>query len=117
MHGITPWHIDFASYNRLAGFLYCGDYVRKADRTLEDSFYIMFNTHWELHDFELPMMEGMNWEIIFHTSNECMIGRTIGNHMVIEPRSIIVLKSVKEIKTKKEVFKAQEGVADDETIA
>ena len=139
-HGITPWHMDYSSYNRLAGFLYCGNYVRKSDRTLEDSFYIMFNMHWELHDFEIPAMEGRNWEIMFHTSNDFMVGHIIGNHMAIEPRTILVLKSVEEIKPKKaikeedplekvtvnnlteddkmilNILKAQEGVVDDETI-
>ncbi len=96
VHGITPWHIDYAAYNRLAGFLYCGNYVRKPDRTFEDSFYIMFNMHWELHEFELPMMEGMEWEILFYTSNDQMIGQTVGENIVIDPRTIVVLKSIKK---------------------
>lgn len=102
VHGITPWHIDYISYNRLAGFLYCGNYVRKSDRTFEDSFYIMFNMHWENHEFELPMMEGMEWEILFYTSNNQMIGQTVGENIIIDTRSIVVLKSVKKVSIKKE---------------
>ena len=78
LHGITPWQIDYSSYNRLAAFLYCGHYVRKPDRTFEDSFYIMFNMHWEVHEFELPVMEDMDWEIILNTGQKEIVGQKVG---------------------------------------
>ncbi len=115
VHGITPWHIDYASYNRLAGFLYCGNYIRKSDRTLEDSFYIMFNMHWELHEFELPMIDGMEWEIVFHTTDDLIVGKKVGESVIAEARTIIVLKSVKEIKVNLEEYLEQEVVISDLT--
>ena len=117
VHGITPWHIDYASYNRLAGFLYCGNYVRKTDRTLEDSFYIMFNMHWEKHEFELPIMEGKEWVIVFHTVNKETIGQRVGENINIEARSIVVLKSVEEIKKEVIETKGKEEELNDETNA
>ncbi len=96
VHGITPWQVDTSSYNRLAAFLYCGSYVRRADRTFDDSFYVMFNMHWEKHEFELPKMEGAQWQVVFDTSNGKGVenAAAVKDCMELEARSIIVLKSV-----------------------
>ena len=97
IHGLTPWQVDYSSYNRMAAYLYCGSYVRRADRTFEDSFYVMFNMHWEKHEFELPKMEGYVWEPVFDTA----AGKSLrkdesfdGKCYVLEPRSVVLLKSV-----------------------
>jgi pullulanase/glycogen debranching enzyme len=68
IHGTAPWQVDYSSYNRLVSYLYCGNYVRRADRTFEDNFYVMFNMHWEKHEFELPKMEGVTWEVMLDTA-------------------------------------------------
>ena len=109
IHGVSPWQVDTSSYNRLAAYLYCGSYVRRADRTFEDNFYMMFNMHWEKHEFELPNMEGVTWEVVFDTAAGKSLKReeTLKeNKLELEARSIVLLKSVpvvmKEKKTGKE---------------
>ncbi len=99
IHGTSPWHLDASAYNRLAAYLYCGSYVRRADRTFEESFYVMFNMHWEKHEFELPEMEHRNWEIIFDTGAGRRLKKEApwnGRSMELEPRSVVLLKSVSE---------------------
>jgi glycogen operon protein len=97
IHGISPWQVDYSSYNRLAAYLYCGSYVRRADSTFEDNFYMMFNMHWEKHEFELPEMEGVTWEVVFDTAAGKSLkkdGAFSGKSLELEARSIVLLKSV-----------------------
>ena len=97
VHGTAPWQVDYSAYNRLAAYLYCGSYVRRADRTFEDNFYMMFNMHWEKHEFELPEMENVRWEIVFDTAAGKQLkkdGAFDGKSMELEPRSVVLLKSV-----------------------
>lgn len=108
VHGTSPWQVDYSSYNRLAAYLYCGNYVRRADRTFEDNFYVMFNMHWEKHEFEIPKMEGVTWEVVFDTS----AGKSLkkdelfdGKSMELEARSIVLLKSVPVAAPKKKAVK------------
>ncbi len=104
VHGMTPWQLDMSSYNRLAGFLYCGHYVRKDDRTFDDSFYVMFNMHWEKHEFELPLPEELEWNVVFDTGagkNQPKTEEKTGCCMELEPRSMVLLQSVQRKKCKK----------------
>lgn len=104
IHGMAPWQMDYSSYNRLAAYLYCGSYVRKADRTFDDSFYVMFNMHWEKHEFELPKLEGMDWQIVFDTGAGKKLKKDEawnGVSLELEPRSMVLLQSVPGEKPKK----------------
>lgn len=96
VHGTSPWQRDMSSYNRLAAYLYCGSYVRRADHTMEDSFYFIFNMHWEKHEFELPAMEGFCWKKVFDTA----AGKDANQeeeqcNVLLEllPRSMVLLKT------------------------
>jgi len=97
VHGVSPWQLDPSSYNRLAAYLYCGSYIRRPDRTFEDNFYVMFNMHWEKHEFELPKMEDLSWEVVFDTG----AGKNVktedafdGKSIRMEARSMVLLKTV-----------------------
>ncbi len=104
IHGTSPWQLDASSYNRQAAYLYCGSYVRRPDRTFEDNFYVMFNMHWEKHEFELPKMEGFAWEIVFDTGAGKLLKKEEpfdGKCLEMEPRSMVLLKSIPVEKPKK----------------
>ena len=97
LHGTAPWQVDTSFYNRLAAFLYCGDYVRIEKNTFDNSFYLMFNMHWEKHEFELPQMEQREWEIVLDTGaakGSTTAGEKAGEVYELEARSLVVLKSV-----------------------
>ena len=97
IHGISPWQLDSSSYNRLAAYLYCGSYIRRPDRTFEDNFYVMFNMHWEKHEFELPQMENLSWEVVFDTGatkHQNESGVLDGKAISLEARSVVLLKTV-----------------------
>ena len=104
VHGTSPWQIDYSAYNRLVAFLYCGSYVRRPDRTFDDSFYMICNMHWEKHEFELPKMEGVSWEIVFDTGDgkkQKQEAEQPRHSLELESRSIVLLKSIPK-KSKKE---------------
>jgi len=97
IHGTSPWQLDSSSYNRLAAYLYCGSYIRRADRTYEDNFYVMFNMHWEKHEYELPKMEGLSWEVVFDTGagkNLKQEDASYNKTILMEARSVVLLKTV-----------------------
>ncbi len=98
VHGTSPWQVDTSAYNRLAAYLYCGSYVRRADRTFEDNFCVLFNMHWEKHEFELPKMEGVTWKIVFDTAAGKGLKKVEdfnGKSLILEARSVVLLKSKK----------------------
>ena len=110
VHGTSPWQVDYSSYNRLTAYLYCGSYVRRADYTFDDSFYVMFNMHWEKHEFELPELEKQGWQIVFDTgAGKCLKKEDAfdGKRMVLEPRSIVLLKSMPVEQPEKKEKKSQ----------
>lgn len=118
LHGVSPWQVDVSGYNRLAGILFCGNYVRRQDRAFEPHFYLMFNMHWEPHTFELPMQEETKWQLLFDTGEkkstrkktpleqqaetaETGAAKEIGKTYRLQPRSIVVLCGTKQIPAKK----------------
>jgi len=101
IHGTSPWQLDASSYNRMAAYLYCGSYVRRENRTFEDHCYVMFNMHWEKHEFELPNMEGFTWELVFDTGEgkSSPKGKVFFEKRIeLHPRSVVLLKAVPEEK-------------------
>ncbi len=103
IHGTSPWQMDTSSYNRLAAYLYCGSYVRKPDYTFDSNFYMIFNMHWTAHEFELPKLAGFSWKMEFDTGAGKRDEAFNGESLVLEPRSIVLLKSVPEVKAETEV--------------
>ncbi len=105
VHGVSPWQLDMSSYNRLAAYLYCGSYVRRTDHTMEDSFYMIFNMHWEKHEFRLPKLDGFYWNMVFDTGADKYAnqeGEVSTEHLELSPRSVVLLKTVPVEKRKNE---------------
>lgn len=102
-HGVNPWQVDPAAYNRLVALMYCGDYIRKSDRTYEDHFYLMYNMHWEEHEFELPKAKDVTWKVVFDSSEKSGMPekeKKAGESMLLEPRSILVLQGIRKVPKK-----------------
>lgn len=53
-HGVKAWQPDFNHYSRELGVLLCGSYVSFDRRNFDDTFYLIYNMHWEAHEFGLP---------------------------------------------------------------
>ena len=97
VHGTSPWQVDYSAYNRLAAFLYCGNYVRCANHEFDNSFYVAFNMHWEKHEFELPKLEKHEWQIIFDTGAERKREENSASgyeSLILEPRSMVLFMAV-----------------------
>lgn len=74
-HGISAWKPEFDNFRRQFGILYCGDYARKADGTPDDTFFVVYNMHWEPHEFALPTLSaGKKWHVVFQTADEAQNG-------------------------------------------
>lgn len=74
-HGISAWKPEFDNFRRQFGILYCGDYARKADGTPDDTFFVIYNMHWEPHEFALPTLSaGKKWQVVFQTADEAQNG-------------------------------------------
>lgn len=64
-HGTKAWYPDFSNYNRTLGILLFGKYAQKENGDEDNSFYLIFNMHWEAHRFDLPSIGGNNeWKLL-----------------------------------------------------
>lgn len=64
-HSTKAWYPDFSNYNRTLGILLFGKYAVKENGEEEDSFYLIFNMHWEPHPFDLPSIGNhKEWKLL-----------------------------------------------------
>lgn len=107
-HGENAWRPDSENFRRQLGVMYAGAYAG------DDTFLVLYNMHWEKHSFLLahPPL-GMKWAAVIDTAMEEMNGiypeerRLLEERYTVEPRSIVVLKAVKDpdFQPKKKVHK------------
>lgn len=72
-HGIKAWQPDFGYYSRELGVLLCGNYVAIKRNQFEDTFYIIYNMHWEAHEFGLPnLLEDKKWTMLLATDRQML---------------------------------------------
>lgn len=68
-HGTRAWQPEFEAWRRQLGILYSGHYAKDKEGNSDSSFYVMYNMHWEAHEFALPHPErGYLWHIAADTS-------------------------------------------------
>lgn len=53
-HGMRAWQPEFEPRRRQLGVLYSGYYAKDAAGREDSSFYVLYNLHWEAHEFALP---------------------------------------------------------------
>jgi len=69
-HGVSAWRPEFENWRRQLGILYCGEYATLKNGGKDQSFYVLYNMHWEAHDFALPNPEkGFSWFLSMDTSD------------------------------------------------
>jgi isoamylase len=70
-HGVNAWQPEFENWRRQLGILYCGDYAKQENGDRDRSFYVLYNMHWEPHEFALPNPEkGDAWFVAMDTADE-----------------------------------------------
>ncbi len=102
-HGTKIWKLELDPYKRQLAILYCGKYAKKEDESFDNDFYVMYNMHWEDHEFDLPRLKkDLKWHICIDTSLEENYGfyesglePSLGNDLSykLKARSIAVLIS------------------------
>ncbi|WP_432626393.1 alpha-amylase [Brotaphodocola sp.] len=74
-HGVSAWKPEFDGFRRQFGILYCGEYAKKPDGKPDDPFFVIYNMHWEPHEFALPTLSaGKKWHVVFQTADEAQNG-------------------------------------------
>lgn len=94
-HGTGAWYPDYSNYSRTIGILLNGVYAKTAHGDCDSSYYLMFNMHWEPHDFDLPsMVKSTGWSIVF--TSDTSVKAEDGNvkTLTLPPRTAVICKSV-----------------------
>lgn len=106
-HGTKAWYPDFGYYSRTLGIMLNGAYANTPDtdsnRTQKDqSFLMLINTHWEAHEFSLPVVTDNEWEFVFSTYPR-ISGMRVGREQkeLVLPRTITLFVLKKQHKSKK----------------
>ncbi|HJC48337.1 MAG TPA: alpha-amylase [Candidatus Lachnoclostridium pullistercoris] len=112
-HGVKAWCPEFENFRRQLGVLYCGEYGLKPDGTADDFFYVIYNMHWEPHEFALPHLpKDRKWLVAVNSDDAGANGfYSEGEEKAVKdqkrfmaaPRSIVVLvgKKMPETETEK----------------
>lgn len=70
-HGEQAWRPEFENYRRELGVLYCGLYAKDATHGVDNTFYVLYNMHWEPHVYSLPRPpRGQVWHLAIDTGDE-----------------------------------------------
>lgn len=68
-HGEEAWKPVLDYYSRHVGVLYCGKYAADRDGKEDADFYVVYNMHWEPHEFALPKLhKGKEWRLCMDTA-------------------------------------------------
>lgn len=100
-HGVKAWRPEYENFRRQLGVLYCGEYGKKPDGTCDDYLFVMYNMHWEPHEFGPPRLpKNRSWHVAVDTSLDGINGyyeegkeplMEDQSRYVVSPRSIVVL--------------------------
>ncbi len=94
-HGVKAWYPDYANYCRTVGILLNGAYAKISRTENDQSFYLIYNMHWEPHAFDLPYCSpDKKWEILIATSQEDQTGSKKELQLLMQPRSVAVCVAV-----------------------
>jgi len=66
-HGQKAWFVDYSEENYCIAFMLCGKHAKQG-LTEDQMIYVAFNSHWEMHGFELPQLhDGRKWHVAINT--------------------------------------------------
>ncbi|MBP5532396.1 MAG: hypothetical protein J6X68_00325, partial [Lachnospiraceae bacterium] len=88
-----------------AGICLNGAYAAKTAEVKDQSFLILLNTHWEEHEFQLPVIKKNEWEKVLTTGQEPKFEEspTHEQRVVIPARTICLFISRERKRNRQEV--------------
>lgn len=105
-HGEKAWCPVFDPYCRQFGILYCGEYGKTPDGSVDDSIYVAYNMHWEPHEFALPNLpRDLSWHVAFNTDDDeaggmyppdCQPAVRTPKKIMVAARTIMVLVGMRD---------------------
>lgn len=111
-HGTKAWYPDFSSYSRTLGVLLFGHYVVEQN---DESYFIIYNMHWEAHQFDLPGIGGIKeWKKIITTEQE--IEQKIIKKEKFQLEEIYLIKEQKDLKEQETNLKEQKINSEEQKI-
>ena len=103
-HGEEVWKPNFENYSRLIALLYSGEYGTMIDGVKQSDYYVIYNSHWVMHNCNLPRLRnGYSWKKIFDTNinSDCIDELLEDQERIrVSERSVMILEASKEIKKK-----------------
>lgn len=94
VHSKTAWRPDESPYNRSVGILLGGEFAVRNRTEHDDSFYLIFNMHWEEQVFDIPLLSGnRSWKLVLATDPALVPHSVTEPRITIPPRTIAVLQS------------------------
>lgn len=105
-HGTKAWIPDLSYISRMAGILLCGQY---ASGEQNDSFYLAYNMHWEMHKLALPKLpKDTVWVKIADTSLSFEKQQNNANADIDSENSVVSVneRSISLYRTRKSVMEA-----------
>lgn len=93
-HGVKAWRPEYENFRRQLGVLYCGAYGKKEGGGSDDYFFVMYNMHWEPHEFGPPNIpKNRRWHVAIDTSLEGVSGfYEAGKEPLLENQRSCVVK-------------------------
>lgn len=74
-HGEKAWCPEFENFRRQLGILYYGRYGELPDGSFDHTFFVVYNMHWEPHEFSLPNLpKNLFWHIAVNTDAKAGTG-------------------------------------------
>jgi len=99
-HSCRAWYPNFANYSRELGVLFCGRYAKVSRTECDKDFYVVFNFHWEAHEFNLPNpLSSIKWKVVIDTSKEQIdeleegFLEVTGKSYLVKERTIVVFST------------------------
>ena len=96
-HGERPWEFDRDQPFLTFAFMYsepAWDFGTDGDSFI----YCAYNSHWEDHTFELPIVpEGMSWRVVLSSADESFAccGERVDGSVLLQSRSCVVLEATR----------------------
>ncbi len=90
VHGTQAWKAEFEQHHRQMGLYYSAKYFPKEKE--QHDIYILYNMHWEAHDFALPRIAKTHaWYLAFDTGiKEGAFYAPLGEEKIFEKENILL---------------------------
>lgn len=92
-HGVKAWNPDFSYYSRTICVMLNGEYGAPDRNAFDYDICIIFNMHWDEHEFSLPAVDCIDWSL--WASTGIVKNDKKMKDIKVPPRSSVILTGVR----------------------